>query len=119
MPGMGLHAVACEEVGSVVVDVGVEGSLVVCLQLAFGAEEGHCMNLEGMGCRADCGRARSEAPREVEVSLGVQQSSSSCAVEGDGHLLVVEVVKALPVDLTRVEVVLQEECRWPRVPLQT
>lgn len=115
---MGPGAVACGEVGSVVANVDVEGSLVVCLQLAFGAEEGRCMGLKGMGCRAGCAPAESAAPMEVEVSLGVQQLSSSCAVEGDGHLLVVELVKALPVDLTRVVFVLQAECRWPRVPLR-
>jgi len=101
---MGLCAVACEEAGSAVVGVGVEGSLVVCLQPAFEAEAGRCMGLEEMDCRVDCVRGRSAAPREVEASLGVQQLNSSCVVEGGGHWLAVEVVKALLAGLTHVEV---------------
>ena len=83
--GMVLCAVACGEAGSAVVGVDVEGNLVVCYQLASGAEVGHCMGLEGMGCRVGCARARSAALREAEASLGVRQLSSSCVVEGGGH----------------------------------
>ena len=73
MTGMVLFVVAYGEVGSAVVGVDVAGSLVVCYRLAFGAEAGHCMGLEGMGCRVGCGLVRSVALREVEESLGVQQ----------------------------------------------
>jgi hypothetical protein len=105
VPGMGLYAVVCEEAGNAVVGVDAVGSLVVCLQPAFGVEVERCRGLEGMGCRVDYEPVKSAAPREVEASLGVQQLSSSCVVEGDGHWLTVEVVKALLAGLTRVEVV--------------
>ena len=117
MPGMGLYAVVCEEAGNAVVGVGAVGSLVVCLQPAFGVEVERCRGLEGMGCRVDYEPVKSAAPREVEASLGAQQLSSSYAVGGGGHWLTVEVVMALLVGLLPVEVVLQEE--WSLARLQT
>ena len=116
---MVLRVVACGEVGSVVVDVDVVGSLVVCCWLAFGSAGRHCMGLGGMDYRVDCARARNAAPREVEASLGARQSSSSCVVGGGGHWLIVEVVKALLGGLTSAGVVLQEGYRWPLAPLRT
>lgn len=71
--GMVLCAVACGEAGSAVVGVDVAGSLVVCCQSAFGAQVGHCIGLEGMGCRVGYGRVRSAAPKGAEASLGVQR----------------------------------------------
>ena len=118
MPGMALRAVACGEVGSAVVGVDVEGSLGACSRVPFGAEAGRCRDLEGMGCRVDYEPVRSATPREVVGSLGVQRLSSSCVGGGGGHLLIVEAVKVLLVDLTREEAVLLEECRWPRAQLQ-
>ena len=118
MTGMERRAVACGEVGSVVVGVDVAGNSVVCWQLAFEVEAGRCMGLEGMGCRVDYEPVRSATPREVVGSLGVQRLSSSCVGGGGGHLLIVEAVKVLLVDLTREEAVLLEECRWPRAQLQ-
>ena len=119
MTGTVLCAVACGEVGSVVVGVDVAGSLVVCYRLAVGAEAGHCMGLEGMGCRVGCGLVRSAALREVEESLGARQLSSSCVAGGGGHWLIVEVVKALLGGLTSAGVVLQEGYRWPLALLRT
>ena len=110
------RAVAYGEVDNVVVGVGVEGSLVVCWQSAFGVEAVRCMGLEGIGCRVDCEQVRSAAPREVEASLGAQQLSSSYVVGGGGHWQTVEVVMALLVSLPPVEVVLQEE--WSLARLQ-
>ena len=101
---MGLCAVVCGETGSVVAGVGVVGSLVVCLHLAFEVEAGRCKDLEGVGSRVDCAQVKSAAPREVEASLEVLQLSSSCVVEGGGHWLTVEVVKALLAGLTHAVV---------------
>ena len=110
------RAVAYGEVDNVVVGVGVEGSLVVCWQSAFGVEAVRCMGLEGMGCRVGYGLVRNVAPREVEVSLAAQRLSSSCVVGDGGRWSIVEVVRVLLVGLTPVAVVLREE--WLLVRLQ-
>ena len=116
MTGMERRAVACGEVGSVVVGVDVAGNSVVCWQLAFEVEAGRCMGLEGMGCRVGYGLVRNVAPREVEVSLAAQRLSSSCVVGDGGRWSIVEVVRVLLVGLTPVAVVLREE--WLLVRLQ-
>ena len=116
MTGTEQCAVACGEVGNVVVGVGVAGSSVACWQLSFGVEAGRCMGLEGMDCRVDYGQVKNLARRVVEVSPAAQRLSSSCVVGGGGRLLIVEAVKALLVGLTPVAVVLQEE--WSLARLQ-